>query len=1308
MGNITTYGLGWTRLNGSPQYILDTNDVRLDASWREETVNGRNRLHVIFYVCSKYRINGNWDCSFSVNGSTLLSRQKFSLSQGNNTNAWASEVLVAERYIDLDKTTKSANINLCIHDFDYLSVTTGGWTKKDFTQSFSVSLTNTEVIPGKPVLTISAPNNGTPGRSDNTVVQLNGNGIAGTFRCYAANVAKNSSVGNTLQFGASNLSNAAQVRIVVDKFTNGSGWTSYHSSGWVTNVQHKYYKQFGAGERYNNGVAWRANCEVKSSTGNIVNSDIIYFVINDVPAFGNNNPNIQCSSIVPLGQSSLNVSWSSCSNTILPTKYKLRYKKSTDGSWSESGELQNTNYTMNLSNTSLYPRGSTVQFEVLCMDDYDQDSYRGSGSVKINSLPTTATNKITSNKDDDVSKKRYVNIVTFTLPQISDNDNQTTNYKLEYNIGDEWINYPKAVNPGQLRLDCTNYQNTRGGMFKLRATPYDGMEYGTVIYSEVLYKNRLPEFSTNTIVNDKDNKTYNNIYEDNVTFTFPTITDPDQHRTYYNVEYKVGDGIWQSYNSKYTSSKLTLDCSTYQNVRGGNFQLKVTAYDGMEYGESVFSRVLMKNTKPTTPTNLLPTTGHYVKTIPLSWTASTDIGNTSIYYNVYINNELVNITRNNITSFNWPIPFEDPYNTKYLFSIEAIDNFGIKSDRANSNYELFKGDDLTGNISVIIDDVNRMITNEGYKYYNFIQLSYSYDNKAVPLNYEIQYAEVDKNFSGDVTSVNWQPLKKSTSNTTHQHSIEHYTNDNLKLVYRVRGILNSNQYTKWGYSDYCNIYINDNTDVDDCCIVYPVNNSTIYTKLPYFCINFNPKNSNNYWLCITINGQEYNNIFKNVSGKLVAQCSQELVIGRNTITICEKSKLTSGGIFTGPVSTTIINLETNELILEDIIKFNQFNLIIDRCSNYKLSYGLNQINKVSESNPIIRFDYLNNIRSGIDNIVNTINNFYNPNIAVSGTYTWKKYNVQQEHYGYTNPHSYGRLTTNDRGPLLNSIYYHTNYKFVEGKGFFGNGQQVTSANVGTKYCKGSVFNESNQSPGEVTTKVYTITKVNGSNDFTVDVESFICDYQTRTIKGGFVENVTSTNKYEYPDNGAHGDFWYERVMTIHTWDKYNVERKYSNYRNPRSDGQEPTRLAGGPHTGHSKWWFDTEYGFQTNKNDPPKTLTKDDEYGEIHFVTHLTSELVTITKKGNPNESWRSMQIYDYDIDLEKGSFIETVQSTNVNEYPDNSIKDNYWYVRKTETTIPNFNQLYTEWEETNVDKPPKKSHMLELIDTLKEFKSSK
>lgn len=666
MSDKSTRGTSWTRRMGDPQHVLENNLIRLDADWREETVGGKNRIHVRFYVCVRYRISGSWDCSFDINGQRVLSRLKKNLSQGNMTDAWTSEVFVAEKYVDVDKSMKSTTIKLYVHDFDYKSVTTGAWTKKDFTQEFLILLTNNAIIPYDPQITINKPDDNN-GRNNYETLQLNGNGISGWFRVYPCQTSPGSGVGNKLQFYIAMPGNGSHTRIRIGKYVNGQGWNeNFYDSGWRATTYHKYEMSFYSTDRYDKGVAWKVWSMVKSSTGNEKSSETIWFVFNDQPCFSGHQPNISCSSIVVPGTSNLHVSWNSCVNSIYQSVYTLRYKLSDSSTWTNVYTSSATNATIDLSNQSIYSRGKTIEFQVKAQDKYDEDTeFRGTKTVKINSLPLLSSTFISNNMSDpNTYNNHYDNNVTFTLPNKSDADGQNTFYKIYYKVGNgNWITYNSNYTGSKtLTINCSNYQNSAGGSFQLKATVNDGLEDGTTATSSVIYKNTKPSIPSNINYNPT-NAIHSNTHAETInSISWNGVNNVCNNRpvSRYEVVKKTANTTSSNGTNKATYNPTTNNCSVNIDdiTRGEYFWFEIAAIDIFGYRSDTYVTTKYKrNQAPYAPSQFVinQQQSQVHKTVPLTWVASTDPDGDTVKYKLEVKKgtSSYEVVSNSITNTNY-------------------------------------------------------------------------------------------------------------------------------------------------------------------------------------------------------------------------------------------------------------------------------------------------------------------------------------------------------------------------------------------------------------------------------------------------------------------------------------------------------------------------------------------------------------------------------------------------------------------------------------------------------------------------------
>lgn len=578
------------------------------------------------------------------------------------------------------------------------------YERTNFTNSDSVSLTyiTQEVIPNNPEIVIKAPE-GYPGRAEYTEMTLNGNGISGYFRCYPAQTSSGSGEGNTLQFYIGMPSGGKWSRIIVEKFTNGSGWAGSFDSGWKELLYHKVHLSYYSDSRYDKGVAWRVKSMVRSSTNNEKTSNYIYFVINDQPVFANNQPNISCESIIVHGGSA-NVRWNAATNSIFQTVYKLRYKQTTASSWTVVDAGAATSKTINLSS---YARGAQIEFQVLPQDMYDADTqYRGSAIVKINQLPAANSGSISSNMDAYPYNGKYVNNVDFTLPGISDADGQTTSYHVEYKVGNgNWSVYNASHGTGKFTLNCSNYQNTRGGTFQLRAKPYDGMEFGSYIYSVILYRNKLPAAPVLTIdygkkyLSEASDVPHNGHVEKIYQIKWNNVNNYCNNEKIANSKFKVkflgdNDSLLKTVTGQDIGSMGGIPYVTdnhYLNsiVRNSNFKIVVEVTDILGESNSTTVGPYKRNNTPSKPASFNVGFTDSVETVTnrkVTFNKSTDIENDSLYYHLqikrYNTNNWIDFSNNYTTTQSaviWNI-VDSSSHYGDVYRLRSVDEHGATSD----------------------------------------------------------------------------------------------------------------------------------------------------------------------------------------------------------------------------------------------------------------------------------------------------------------------------------------------------------------------------------------------------------------------------------------------------------------------------------------------------------------------------------------------------------------------------------------------------------------------------------------------------
>lgn len=504
-----------------------------------------------------------------------------------------------------------------------------------------------------------------------------------------------------------------------------------------------------------------------------------------------------------------------------------------------------------------------------------------------------------------------------------------------------------------------------------------------------IYRNQLPNKITSILPSACT------FYTDYISINWNEVNDPDNQNVNYKVQLIKNNsnlGTIRDLSSQTSFNYIVPESDS----PGTTYNFNIIPNDGMVDGIGTLSPTYIKgNTAPTLPKDIKPNSGYYKNSINISWTPSFDNENGKIYYNVYINNKKINTGEIYSTSILWSIPAADSYKTSYLVGVEAVDNYGSSSGVNYSEGCFYKADMMDKEMNISINDTNVIHTINGKQYFDKIHLNYWYENQEVNLLYNIQFAVADKSFQGDVSSLTWQnAINNNISKNTYIHSIAGFTDSTQKIIYRVKGIDGYGESSKWGYSDFCNFYIRDNTE-KKCNIIYPMNNSILYTKNPKLCIEYNPINLYNYWLSLTINGKEYDDILKNESGRLVLDCPQDLIMGENTIKICEKSKLNELNTYVGPSSIVNIKVVDGNINLVDYIYANDFIKIYSNICDYKKAYGItnNETISIIKNKTYVSLNILDTLKTALLDLINKINNFYTPNNTVK--YYWGKYYINK-------------------------------------------------------------------------------------------------------------------------------------------------------------------------------------------------------------------------------------------------------------------------------------------------------------------------
>ena len=157
------------------------------------------------------------------------------------------------------------------------------------------------------------------------------------------------------------------------------------------------------------------------------------------------------------------------------------------------------------------------------------------------------------------------------------------------------------------------------------------------------------------------------------------------------------------------------------------------------------------------------------------------------------------------------------------------------------------------------------------------------------------------------------------------------------------------------------------------------------------------------------------------------------------------------------------------------------------------------------------------------------------------------------------------------------------------------------------------------------------------------------NYTTQS-KGSHIEQVSSTSKDTYPQDGIQGDYWYT----------YNREAEGYTKGEPTGTIVSSSDAAAYPNNGRL-----AADGFWYESIEPETSEKKGSLIGSIS-----ANSPDAYPQNGIKDNYW---YVYDYEGEPTKvaGAFIEKVHSTSKNEYPANAISGDYWYIYQGEGILP-------------------------------------
>lgn len=900
------------------------------------------------------------------------------------------------------------------------------------------------------------------------------------------------------------------------------------------------------------------------------------------------------------------------------------------------------------------------------------------------------------------------------LSEVTDPDGDTVRYALygEYLEpgSNEWVSLGDT---NKCILWSTSYRNVSINVKKhIRGTQYRVWGCAT--------DDKTSSSNTSTISNIYRNKEPNRIssispnghtfYDDSIEITWTDTLDPDEQTVKYKIELIKNSsnmGIVRNYSA---STTFSYDVPSTDTI-GTTYQFKITPNDGMTDGTSTISPIYVKgDSTPTKPTNIKPNSGFYKYSVNINWDNSKDPEGESVTYNVYINSSKINNSPilNNYTT--WNIPNVDFYGKSYLIGVEAIDVSQESSGIEYATSPFYKADMLNKPINIFAQDVNVIEVLGEKKYFSSISLKYWYENSNISLLYNLQCALVDSLDNKTIEELLWEDIAIGTNLKEWNYDIKKY-NDDSKIIFRVKAIDGYGDCTGWGYSNFCKVY--SQKQEDNCTITYPVENSTVYTKRPYFCINCQNQISSNNWVCLTINNKVFDKLFLNEKGKLILKCPIDLTIGENEVKICQKNQANTSTTYSSIEHVIKIKHKECSLQFNKYAESEKFSNIFSMLKDFSTAYGIPSDFPylTPGKTQISYFNTLGKMRKTINDVSNKINNLYDPIRNVC--YSWKKYKIKNSIpiiIGFKNPKLISTSETAYEG-----ISGYTDYYFDEERAFVLSGEYKTitgsiADTVTTIYKAVSSTNGINFQIAEISLKTSPTSlqenirispRLNSSYVYKLYTCDFVYGGSSDVVKE-YVETVYSSSPDFYPSSGEQNQFYYEKIDTIYSWKKYKT---YSEkiYKMNNLDFSNERIIKKADYEGRSSYNFDEKNGWTlSGKTTTLKTSTV---AGTI-FKAQENLKLIEISKKGNSEETLeRTWSCYAEDSIPIKGEYIETVSSTNPSLYPIDGVgSDGYWYISNDTYSGNSSQRIKLEWKSSGPRTVIKKELLEEAVEKIKNF----
>lgn len=500
----------------------------------------------------------------------------------------------------------------------------------------------------------------------------------------------------------------------------------------------------------------------------------------------------------------------------------------------------------------------------------------------------------------------------------------------------------------------------RGTQFRVwgKAVDSNGASSSTTGYYSNIYRNHLP----NTVSEILPKEGYFNGSSFNISWKNPG--DPNGNTPTFNLYLSKNNGDYSRVLNNSSATSYTQNISS--DPEGTKYRFKIAAYDGLVEGNYTYSNTYVKNTKPTKPTQIFPSSGFYLGNVAISWNRSTDPENRGIsYYDVYINDTRIGSSTTN--SINWYIPDSDPAEKTYTISVIAVDVDGKASDKGYATGAFKKAKPPVAP-SWIRPDETYFESEIGLTWENV-------SSNGASVSYELAYR---------INGGGWNVISSTLKNTKYTHNITGI-NRGSKIEYRIKCTNSFGQTSPYAYSK---AYYRNQIPVTPT-ISYPIANSTVHDSTPRIAFSISKElDGQNQTIFVECGGKTYNSVsnkdmFSKKSGtystaeKIIFTCS-ELSEGSNTISI-----YVNDGMINSSKATRTFNVSSSNLSAKkgNVVTAELYNNIRSQINSVRKAYGLSDYNFTGNiiKNGIIKFSYITEMRQAIIEARNAINNYDSSN-----------------------------------------------------------------------------------------------------------------------------------------------------------------------------------------------------------------------------------------------------------------------------------------------------------------------------------------